>query len=410
MKLNRRRFLRTSGIGSAVLTFGSPIPFALGASALQTRSERILVVVELQGGNDGLNTVIPADDPIYRKLRPSVGIRKEDILPIDQGLGFHNALRGFADLLEAGRLSVISGVGYPDPNRSHFESMDIWHTCQRKAEVRTDGWLGRWLEETSGSADRDPRALHLGAEKLPLSLMSRTARVPSVRSLEQFRLQGAEDAEFLNAVQALSAAGRDSEDDLLSFVQSSTNSALAASERLVTATKTKTSSVVWPATQLANQLQTVSRLIRSDMSTAVYYVSHAGFDTHAQQPDAHRSLLRQLGDSVKALLDELQEAGQADRVVVMCFSEFGRRVEQNASDGTDHGTAGPVILAGAGLRQGLVGAVPRLDDLQDGDLRHTVDFREVYSAVIENWFRVPSERILKGQWTPVNAFQTQVQK
>ena len=405
--LNRRRFLGTSALGSAVLTFGGQVPFALGASALCTRSERILVVVELQGGNDGLNTVVPADDPVYRRLRPTVGIRKDDVLPIAQGLGFHGALRGFADLLEAGRLAVIQGVGYPDPNRSHFESMDIWHTCQRKQDVRTDGWLGRWLEEPSGSSERDPRALHLGAEKLPLALMSRTVRVPSVRSLEQFRLQGAEDPGFLDAVQTLSAAERDQEDDLLSFVQSSTNSALAASERLVTASKVKTSSIVWPTTQLAKQLQTVSHLIRSDMGTSVYYVSHGGFDTHAQQPDAHRSLLRQLGDSVKALLDELQEAGQGDRVVVMCFSEFGRRVEQNASDGTDHGTAGPVILAGADLQQGLVGATPRLDDLEDGDLKHTVDFREVYSAVISHWFGVPSERILKGQWTPVNVFRTQ---
>jgi uncharacterized protein (DUF1501 family) len=406
MHYKRREFLRTIGAGTAVLTFGGQVPLALGASAVQTRSSRILVVVELQGGNDGLNTLIPATDDLYKRLRPTLAVRPQDVLDVAQGLGFHGALRGFADLLESGRLSVIQGVGYPNPNRSHFEAMDIWHTCQRKEETRTDGWLGRWLEETGGAGETDPRALHIGSDKLPFALMSRTVRVPSVRSLEQFRLQGSEDPGFRDAIETLTDTDRPAEDDLLSFVQSSTSSALAASERLTTASSAKASSVVWPASPLAGQLQTISRLIRSDLNTSVYYVTHGGFDTHAQQPDAHRGLLRQLADSIKAFLDELQESGHQEQVVVMCFSEFGRRVEQNASDGTDHGTAGPVFLAGAGLQPGLIGTAPRLDDLQDGDLKHTADFREVYSAISEHWFSVPSERILKGVWKPVNVFQT----
>jgi len=405
MKTTRRReFLKASAAGAAVLTLGGTAPHPLWAAARQNRSDRILVVIELQGGNDGLNTVVPFADDLYRKLRPKLAIQKDSVLNIADGLGFHGSLRGFADLLETGQLAIVQGVGYDGPNRSHFESMDIWHTCQRKEETRIDGWLGRFLEHKSDAAGSDPSALHLGGDKQPFALMSRTVRTPSIRSLEQFRLQGAEDMEFRKAVQDLSALRRDAGNDLLDFVQSSTSSAIAASERLSNTQDTGTSSVVWPQSGLASQLQTVARLIRTGLQTSVYYVTLSGFDTHSQQPDLHSVLLRQLGDSVKALLAEVKEMGQSDRVAVMCFSEFGRRVQENASDGTDHGTAGPMFLAGAGIRSGLTGSHPKLTDLADGDLRHHTDFRQVYAAVIEKWFGTSSEGILKKAYKPVDVF------
>ncbi len=401
----RRLFLKRSAAGSAVLTFGGLAPSALQAAASQNKSERILVVVELAGGNDGLNTVIPFADETYRQRRPKLAIPKSDVLDIGDGLAFHPSLRGFADLLEAGRLAVVQGVGYPNPNRSHFESMDIWHTCQRREELRIDGWLGRLLEEKGELSGGDPPALHLGTDKQPFALMSRRVRVPSVRSLEHFHLQGTEDARFRKAVQELADARRGEGNDLLDFVQSSTSSAITASERLGTSGKSYTSSVTYPANSLGQQLQTIARLISSGLQTSVYYVQLAGFDTHSQQPGAHQGLLRQLGDSVKAFLDDMEQMQQSDRVAVMAFSEFGRRVEENASEGTDHGTAGPMFLAGATLKAGLIGKHPSLQDLEDGDVKYHTDFRQVYSAVIQNWFQCSADSILKGQFTPVDVFK-----
>ena len=238
----------------------------------------------------------------------------------------------------------------------------------------------------------------------PFALMSRDVRVPSIRSLEQFRLQGTDDSRFRKAVEELTAARRDEGNDLLNFVQSSTSSAIAASERLSSSVKSYTSSVTYPKNGLGEQLQTVARLISSGLGTSVYYVTLNGFDTHSQQPDAHAGLLRQLGDSVKAFLDDMDHLKHADRVAVMCFSEFGRRVEENASEGTDHGTAGPMFIAGSAVKPGLIGKLPSLNDLQDGDLRHHTDFRQVYATVIENWFQCESEPILKGRFEAIDVF------
>jgi uncharacterized protein (DUF1501 family) len=398
---SRRNFLKTSAAGSAVLTFGGPAPSALCRAAEQSQAGKILVVIELAGGNDGLNTVIPCEDENYKKLRPVLGIKKNDALPIGDGLGFHPELRGFADLLEAGQLAIVQGVGYSDPNRSHFESMDIWHTCQRKDEVRTDGWLGRLAEGRKDSAGSDPAAIHLGFEKQPFALMSRSVRVPSIRSLEQFRLQGTDDAAFRKAVQELADARRGDDNDLLNFVQSSTSSAISASERLSSSLKSYQSSVTYPENALGQHLKTVAQLIGSGLQTSVYYVQLGGFDTHSQQPAVHSALLRQLGDSVKAFLSDLEHMKQADQVVVMAFSEFGRRVAENASEGTDHGAAGPMFVAGAAVRSGLVGKHPDLKDLQEGDLKHHTDFRQVYATLIEQWFGCDSSQILKANYAPL---------
>lgn len=403
MSVTRRRFLSQTAGPAAALGFAAGAPLPLLASALFAKTERILIVIELQGGNDGLNTVAPASDPLYRRLRPQIALSPSEVLPIADGMSFHPALGGFAKLLEAGQLAVVQGVGYPDPNRSHFESMDIWHTCRPRGDSRADGWLGRWLEKAPLHGT-DPQGLHLGADKLPLALMSRRVRVPSVNSLEEFRLRGIEDREFRDAVQSLAEAPR-SEGDLLSFVQSSTSAALSASERLAAAAKAGNSRVVWPQSPLAGRLQMMSRLIRSGLDTSLYYTTLGGFDTHAQQPDAHRSLLRQVGDAVQALLAELDESGDSSRVTVMAFSEFGRRVAENASAGTDHGTAGPVFLAGAAVKPGLHGRNPDLSSLPDGDLQFSVDFRTVYAAVLKHWLRADPTAILAGNYSPLDVFR-----
>ena len=407
IQLTRRRFLHQSGVAIGI---GATAPGAFCHAAATASQERILVVVEMAGGNDGLNTVIPHSDPVYRESRKALRIEKSDVLSIDGQLGFHPAMRGFADLMEQNRLAVVQGVGYANPNRSHFESMDIWHTCMRKDVPRNDGWIGRYLEEAGLQKAADPPALHLGRDKQPFALMSRNIRVPSIQSLEQFRLKDNESVDLRTTIRSLASQPSESVDpsnDLLSFVQSSTSGAIAASERIEVAANHANTSVSFPSSALGKKLKTVSQLIGSGVDTRVYYVRIDGFDTHANQPDAHAALLRDVSRSVAALIDEMNQRGDGDRVLVMCFSEFGRRVAENASDGTDHGTAGPVFFAGNQVAGGLVGRLPRLTDLENGDLKFHTDFRRVYATVLEQWLGTPSESVLGSKYQPVEFLKRQ---
>ncbi len=407
IRQTRRRFLTASAATSSVLTFGGMAPAFLKEAAAENNSDgRILVVVEMAGGNDGLNTTVPYSDDQYREARPKLGIPQSQVLKIDDQLGFHPSMSGFADLLEAGQLAVVQGVGYPDPNRSHFESMDIWHSCQRKNENRTDGWLGRYLQQSGAAEVQDPAGLHLGDDKQPFALMSRDVRVPSMRSLDEFRLAGNDSPDFRQAVKELADARRGDSNDLLKFVQTSTSSAITASERIEAAGMKYKSSKEYPQNALAQKLQTVAKLISSGLKTSVYYVQIGGFDTHAQQPNAHSVLLRYVSDSVSTFVNDLQAHGHADRVLCMCFSEFGRRVKENASQGTDHGTAGPVFLTGTHVKPGLIGKHPSLSNLKDGDLQYHTDFRQVYATVLEQWLKTDSELVLKGRFQPVDALRS----
>ncbi len=405
----RRNFLRRAGTGTALLSLGSMPPQFLQAAADQavagkTGEDRILVVIEMAGGNDGLNTVVPFADDAYRKARPGLALSEADVIRIDDSLGLHSSLRGFADLLNDGSLAIVQGVGYDNPNRSHFESMDIWHTCQRKDETRVDGWLGRFLESSGLPDGSDPGGLHLGADKQPFALMSRSVRVPSIRSLEQFRLNGVDREQFRAAVQELTAARGAEDNDLLGFVQSSTSSAIMASKRIEATGRKHRPSGEYPATGLGEKLKTVAGLIMSGLGTRIFYVQIDGFDTHAQQPNAHAGLLRQLGDAVRSFISDMAVQGQGDRVAVMCFSEFGRRVAENASEGTDHGTAGPMFVVGSKVRAGLIGAHPSLTDLQDGDLKHHTDFRQVYTSVLGQWLGCDPQPVVRQAFNSLPLF------
>jgi uncharacterized protein (DUF1501 family) len=401
----RREFFGDAARGTAVMTFGTVAPSILcQAAAASPQDERVLVVVEMAGGNDGLNTVVPHSDAGYQQARQQIGIAKSDTLAVTDEIGLHRSLRGLADLLEQGRFAVVQGVGYENPNRSHFESMDIWHSCLRKSDPRHDGWIGRFLETANLEQLRDPSALHLGSENQPFALMSRNIRVPSIQSLDQFRLQSGDSPGFRQAVRELADQSREGGNDLLGFVQSSTSSALAASERMESAGVKYKPSESYPTSGLGKKLETVAKLIASGLQTKVYYVRIDGFDTHANQPDAHAALLREVSESVSTLIRDANAHSVGDRVLVMCFSEFGRRVAENASDGTDHGTAGPIFLAGNKVKAGLIGAHPSLADLDNGDLKHHTDFRQVYAAVLEDWLSCPSETVLGGNYQPAQLF------
>jgi uncharacterized protein (DUF1501 family) len=332
-----------------------------------------------------------------------LGIATEDLHRLNDDLGLHPSLSGAARLLEQGRFSIVQGVGYEQPNRSHFESMDIWHTCRRKENRGGEGWLGRFLESSRDRDVVDSPGLHLGQEQQPLALAGRDIQIPSIASVEQFRLKVAENGGLRSA-----SAGEDARraeasdgDELLGFLESSAEVAIAASGRLEQALSQAGSGGDFPATQLGEKLRVVARLILAGLTTKVYYVTLDGFDTHSQQPAVHAALLRQWSDAMAALVKNLEQAGQADRVLVMTFSEFGRRVQENASQGTDHGAAAPVFFAGPRLPTPVVGVQPSLSDLDDGDLRFHTDFRSIYATLLENWFTVPSAPILGQSYPPL---------
>jgi uncharacterized protein (DUF1501 family) len=408
MKTSRRKFLATVAGGSAVVSLSGPLPrFLAQAAAAETATggDTILVVVQLTGGNDGLNTVVPFRLDAYRKARPKLAIPAGDVLKVNDLIGLHPSMRGLTDLLNDGKLAIVQGVGYPNPNRSHFESMDIWHTCQRKGGPRTTGWIGRYLDASHKPSDVDAPAVHVGGGKQPLALAAENTRVPSFASPENFRLKDDQGGQVGMTIRDL--ANRDTEpaDPLLGFLQASTSSALATSDRIAAALRGYQTPVKYPDSALAERLKVVAQLIDADLKTRVYYVELDGFDTHSQQAAAHATLLKQFSEAVASFINDVAHHGHGDRVLVVSFSEFGRRVAENASEGTDHGAAAPMFLAGSRVRAGLIGDHPNLDDLKDGDVKFHTDFRQVYATLLDGWLGWSSEHILGGEYKPIEVLR-----
>ncbi len=400
LSATRREFLKSTLASSALLSLSGAVPLFLrqAAAAPSQQNSRVLVVVQLSGGNDGLNTVVPFRQEEYYKSRPKLGLAADSVLKINDELGLHPSLRGAADLLEQGKFAVVQGVGYAQPNRSHFESMDIWHTCLRKTDNRRDGWLGRYLDAAPDAGDLP--AMHLGQEQQPLALAARTLRVPSIASVERFRLQDAKGA--YERVKSLAETPRAEADELLGFVQSSTTTALSASQKLETVMRETRENSAYPKTALSEKLSTVAKLISAELPTRIYYVALDGFDTHSQQAAAHAGLLDQWSSALSAFYQDLAQTGHAERVLLFSFSEFGRRVQENASEGTDHGAAAPVFLAGPSVSPGVHGALPSLTDLDDGDIKFHTDFRRVYATILDRWFGANSADLLGERFEPLD--------
>jgi uncharacterized protein (DUF1501 family) len=368
-------------------------------------------VIQLSGGNDGLNTVIPVEDDEYYRARPELAISRSEAIKLKSDLALHPSMSEVAGLLEDGLFSIVHGVGYPQPNRSHFESMDIWHTCRRKGQTRSAGWLGRFLDANDTLDGGDVPALHLGGEKQPLALASTSTPVPSIKSLDEFRFKGGNFLSFESQLDQFAGAQESASSasiDLLGFVQASTASAVVASQQVNEARKSYQSNVRYPESELSDKLKTVAQLIDAGLSTRIYYVELDGFDTHASQLETHAILLRQWGQAVSAITRDLNDKGHLGRVCILTFSEFGRRVSENASGGTDHGAAAPVFLAGGGLQASVYGEPPSLLDLHDGDLKYSVDFRQIYTSLLGDWLRADAAAILEGEFESLPLFSTQV--
>ncbi len=399
---SRRDALKVLG-GSTLLALSPTIPGFLARTAraaAPAKDGRVLVVVQLDGGNDGINTVVPFADEGYAKHRKALRIEAKDLLKINDRIGLHPGMRGAAKLLESGRLAIVPGVGYPNPNRSHFESMAIWQSARLDLEEKDGpGWLGRGLDAGPSTAEGPGSSLFVGSGAVPVALRGRRSIASSLDRFEDLTLDP-------SAGGARGLASGASGEDLAAFVRRSTLDAYASSDRLAALAKGRDGGPAYPQSGLGTRLRTVARLLKGGHPARIFYTAQSGYDTHAAQSNTHYSLLDELSDALLAFLDDLAASGLADRVALLTFSEFGRRVAENGSAGTDHGTAGPVFLAGPGVKAGFVGTYPSLTDLDAGDLKMTVDFRRVYATILDGWLGLPSHTALAGAFEPLPLLRT----
>jgi len=442
---NRRQLLKGMLQGTPLLALASSVPqflarTALAAADTAANKDRILVVVELAGGNDGLNMLVPYGDDLYHKARRTLRIRKEDVIRIDDHVGLNPAMKPLEKLLADQHLALVQGVGYPNPNRSHFEAMDIWHTADPNRRSRA-GWLGQAVGLMPIAEGKVP-ALNLNEDKLPLALQGSPGGVPTVNPSHGFRLElGTPEAQatvspytpsigdppphpasyYANQTKAtpgadsvsirkrlirdLTAASLSGAGSMAEFVRRTALETYSTADRLNAILAEVNRENRGDADPLARDLQAVAQMIDAEFGARVYFLSLSGFDTHIDQRKQQDALLGQLAGALNEFFETLLHHGHADRVLLMTFSEFGRRVEENGSGGTDHGSASSMILAGGGVKGGLIGQPPNLGDLEDGDIKFHTDFRRVYATILENWLKCDSRRVLGDAWEKLPLFR-----
>jgi uncharacterized protein (DUF1501 family) len=386
--MNRRDFMKTSFL---TLAASAGMPGFLGRTANAAIGKgKILVVVQLSGGNDALNTLVPYTNGAYYNARPTLAVSKKDVLNLNDDVGLNPALKPLMGLWDAGELAFVQGVGYPNPNRSHFESMAIWHTADPSAR-ETEGWVGRIAEKYG-----DPFcATNLGGTT-PLALRGADIILPSIASVDRFQFKVAAEAKpAFDAMLAKPLEGR------AESLRGATNQMIADIDRVQKGIGKYKSGSSYPEEKFAASLRDIARLIAADVGQRVFYTALGSFDTHAAQPVDHPELLGALSSGLAAFRADLEKQGRADDVVVIGFSEFGRRLAENASAGTDHGKAGLMFAIGKGVRGGLYGKYPDLEKLDDGDPVMTTDFRQVYATALDEWLNIPSRDILGSSFAPM---------
>lgn len=401
---SRRAFIKKSAFATVG---GMMIPNFLKAFEMQNlgqnqTTDKILVVIQLSGGNDGLNTIVPYRNDIYYKSRPNIAIPSEKVLKLNDEVGLNPAMESLRALYDDGLVSVINNVGYPNPDRSHFRSMDIWQTASESTEYLNTGWIGRYLDANCAGNCVPYQALEID-DTLSLSMKGEKVKALSVQDPEKLYKQVS--GNFINKVAQNSAEqGHDNVAYLYKTLAETASSAeFLHNKRVAAQSKIYRSTNPYPQGELGQRLKTISELIISGMPTNVYYVSISGFDTHFNQVNQQERLLKNYADSVSIFVNDLKKNDKFKDVAIMTFSEFGRRVKQNASGGTDHGTANNVFLIGENLKRSKVlNETPNLTDLDDGDLKFSVDFRQVYTSLLQDWLKTGDNTILSKSFQSLN--------
>ncbi|MGH7684512.1 MAG: DUF1501 domain-containing protein [Vulcanimicrobiaceae bacterium] len=410
MRLPRQKFLIGSIAGLLVAQrsgelFSRALAQPLLPDATSTSGERVLVLINLQGGNDGLNTVVPYSMPQYYRYRPSIGVPQNDVLRLNNEVGFNPSLRSFKAMFDKQQVAVIQGVGYPKPDHSHFRSQEIWQTADPASYAAT-GWLGRYLDNANLPAGNLFEAVAL-SPVLPEVFGSRKFDVPAIDG--NLRGYGLASDKRKGGAQAFRSMMSDERmpftSPYLAKITEIETNAQKGSEELPKLVEGYKTDVQYPATNLGRSLALAAQMVGSKLGTRVIYVTHGSFDTHTYQKATQDRLLQQFSDAVSAFYADLAAHGNDKRVLTMTFSEFGRRVAENASRGTDHGEAAPLFLVGGAVKGGVYGRHPSLDDLDNGDIKFTTDFRSVYATVVERWLGRPAQGIITGNWERIPAIQ-----
>jgi len=389
--IDRRRFLSVGALTATVPGFLAKTGSLLADDKSLANKERVLVVVQLAGGNDGLNTLIPFRDDAYYKARPKIGIARTKSLKIADDFALHPEVGDLRKLYDAGELAVVPNVGYPNPNRSHFRATEIWETATPEKDVLT-GWVGRYFDAECRGVPSPMLGLQLG-EKPAMTFAHPKGRAVTLTNPSLFKWDDAtgQAMERLNRVAT-------TDNPALDFLQRTGNDTLSLSRKIQDALKDGKSGAEYAPFNFSQSLKVVAQMIAAEVPTRVYYVSLGGFDTHTTQTGRHAGLLQELSQGIGSFVADLKALGHLDRTLVMSFSEFGRRVSENEQQGTDHGTAGVMFLAGGKVKAGVHGSRPDLSDLDEGDLKFKTDFRSVYSAVLKDWFAADASKVLGAEF------------
>lgn len=395
MVIKRKEFLQVSSLATASFMLPKFLK-ALERPMMVPAGNKVVVVIQFSGGNDGLNTVVPISNDIYYKERPRLAIAKDKAIRLTDDTGLNPALEAFRGLYDEGNLGILNSVGYPNPDRSHFRSMDIWQSASDSDKYVNTGWLGRYLDAQCKGCDKPTQALEIDDV---LSLALKGDRQKGLAFKDAGRLYSSSNEKFYKDINASQAP----HEETASYLYKTMSETLSSADYIYQQSKLHPTGQAYPNTELGRNLKTISSLIMSDINTKVYYVSLGSFDTHVNQENQQKRLFTELNDAIKAFTTDLKKNNRFQDVLMMTFSEFGRRVSQNASNGTDHGTANNMFFISGGLKEkGVLNDMPDLADLNEGDLKHKVDFKHVYATVLGKWLGADDAAILTKKYSYMN--------
>ncbi|MEO6729971.1 MAG: DUF1501 domain-containing protein [Ferruginibacter sp.] len=395
MLIKRKDFLQIGSLATASFMLPKFLK-AFEKPMMVPPGNKVVVVIQFSGGNDGLNTIVPIQNDIYYKARPKLGITKDIALPLTGDAGINPALQAFKGLYDEGNIAILNSVGYPNPDRSHFRSMDIWHSASKSTEYVNTGWIGRYLDAQCKGCDKPTQAVEIDDV---LSLALKGENNNGLAFKDPRKLYTSSNEKFFRDINADHQAGEETAD----YLYKTMSGTLSSADYIFQQSKLHPTNEIYPASGLGRDLKTIASLILSDINTKVYYVSLGSFDTHVNQENQQKRLFTELNDAVKAFTTDLKKNNRFQDVLMMTFSEFGRRVTQNASGGTDHGTANNMFFVSGGLKEkGMLNAMPDLADLNEGDLKHKVDFKDVYATVLNKWLGADDKMILGAKHSYMN--------